>query len=135
MPSTVVLLWSVLLTLPPAGQAPGYPFVETFAGDQVAQRWHPMTGKWTFGDGAALQADAAYDHGAGIAIKPTGAYWLSVRFKPESGFAGGGLYFGLPQVDRRNDLVKRRAGGGQQVHGSPKFSRAMRASRRHGRAP
>jgi hypothetical protein len=98
--SAVVALW-LPLTAACAGAAdePAFPFAERFDAG-AAGRWHPLSGKWEFGDGFVKQTDADRNCAAAIKIKPEGPYWLAIRFRPESNHTGGGLVFGLPEADK-----------------------------------
>ncbi|MCK6485031.1 MAG: hypothetical protein HUU22_18240 [Phycisphaerae bacterium] len=85
----------------PAAALP-YPFVDDFKDPAAARRWLPLTGAWTFADGVARQTDAAFDHGAAVAVQPSGPFRLAVRFRPDGGFLGGGMLFALPTLESRN---------------------------------
>ena len=98
----VVLLCALSAWLAaPAAAQPSFPFTDTF-GPGAAQRWHAFDGKWDFAAGAARETDPKYDCGAAVEVQPDGAYWLAVRFRPESNYCGAGLFFGLPSVEKRN---------------------------------
>ena len=112
MPTISLLMPAALLlcqTTLPAG------FIETFD-DHAADRWRAVVGRWTFAPGAARQSDGAFDClavAAEAAASPEGAFYLAVRFKPDSSFNGGGLVFALPQHDRKDGgmLVRCDPGG------------------------
>jgi len=89
------------LLLPFAAEPPQFPPVETF-GPGAAQRWNVIAGTWDFADGRARQTAPDFDCGAVLKdARPTGPYYLAVRFRPDGDFNGGGLFFALPTADKK----------------------------------
>lgn len=106
-----------LLLLAQTPPEPRFPFVERFDAT-AAQRWTVLAGKWEFLEGRARQSDPMFDAGAALAVRPEGPYWLAVRFRPESDFNGGGLFFALPQVDaKKGGMLVRCDPGGRILWG------------------
>ncbi len=94
---------------PPAGGV----YTETF-GPESATRWQPLAGDWQFRAGGVAQTKADFDCILTWRdVRPSGAYWLAVRFRPETDFDGGGLLFALPGTDKKNGgmLVRCDPGG------------------------
>ncbi|MBK9119932.1 MAG: hypothetical protein IPM18_10085 [Phycisphaerales bacterium] len=95
---------------------PAYGFVDSFDAPERATRdWSVFAGQWKFESGAAHQSAATYDAGAARMAQPTGPYYLAVRFKPTSNFNGGGLFFALPQTDRKHGGMMVRCDPGGRV--------------------
>ncbi len=111
------LLTACWLALNAAAADLSFPFVDELDASAAA-RWHAFAGEWTFDDGGAHQSSASYDCGAAIAVTPDGPFVVAVNFTPESGFNGGGLFFALPQLDRKNGgMMVRCDPGGRVLYG------------------
>lgn len=112
MPAFLGAVLASLVVGLPADDGPGFPLVERFDSG-AAERWNAFSGDWEFGDGLARQRSEAYDCGAAIAVRPAGPYWVAVRFRPESAFNGGGVFFALPGLERKHGgmLVRCDPGG------------------------
>jgi len=116
------IIWCVpavvgLLLTGPFGQPSEdslYPLTETFQ-PGARHRWHAFAGSWDFQPGSVRQTESNYDCGATLASRPTGPFYLSVRFKPESAFNGGGLFFALPGLDAKNGGMMVRCDPGGRI--------------------
>ena len=64
-------------------------------------RWQKMSGTWEFTNGAVKQTSEDYDCGLSRGLSPGVPFYFSVRYKPDSAFDGGGLFFGLPKRDSK----------------------------------
>jgi hypothetical protein len=110
MLTTVCSLVTVLLLT--GGEDLKFPFVEGFDAG-AAGRWQVFSGQWDFQVGSTRQTASDFDCGAALPVRPEGPFYLSVRFRPESGFNGGGVFFALPGTDKKNGgmLVRCDPGG------------------------
>jgi|GEM_PF-3126232 len=112
MPTTLTALFVTVPMLLPQGLT--FPFHENFS-EGAAQRWHTFGGHWMFESGELRQTSAEFDCGAAVAMQPSGSFYLSVRFVPHSDFTGAGLFFALPQLDKRAGGVMVRCDPGGRI--------------------
>lgn len=95
-------------------QAADLPIIDQFDGEP-AQRWETFGCEWEFAGGVAIQDAADYDCGAGRDIYLDKPFYLSVRFKPESGFNGGGLFFAMESPDGKASSMMVRCDPGGRI--------------------